>query len=117
VSADSQTKYAFSDDMGEISGFGGSYEDACRRMVVAGLEWLDAHPESAPKFSEYKNVFGVINEEGEDAKALMTAMVAPAPDCTGAMVHACVHHLLYIRKNGWAAYVEQSKKRKSEEAA
>ena len=31
-------KYQYTDDMGEISGFGEGYEATCRAMVVAGLE-------------------------------------------------------------------------------
>lgn len=29
----------------EISGFGGGYEDACRRMTIAAVEWLRKHPD------------------------------------------------------------------------
>ena len=31
------SKYQYTDDMAEISGFGGGYESTCRAMVAAGL--------------------------------------------------------------------------------
>ena len=43
------SKYVYTDNMSEISGFGGGYEAACRAMVVAGLEHLDANPQADRK--------------------------------------------------------------------
>lgn len=97
--------YTFTPAMSEISGFGGSYEQACRDMLVAALRWLDAHPEADPKFSGYEGVYGVITEDNDDAKALSTAATAVCDDCTGAMHHAVISAALWIRKNGWAVYV------------
>ena len=37
--------YSFTPDMREISGFGGGYEQTCRNMLIAAVEWLDAHPD------------------------------------------------------------------------
>lgn len=102
-----ESKYEFTPEMGEISGFGGGYETACRAMLKAGLEWLDAHPEADPQFHGYKNVYGIIAEDNDDAKALSEAVVAPTGgDCTGAMHQAVVSSCLWIRKNGWDAYVK-----------
>lgn len=102
-------------DMGEISGFGqdGSpggvaYEACCRAMLKAGLAWLDAHPDADPKFHGYKNIYGILEEDNDDAKALSAAVVAPAEaggGASGAMHQAVVSHLLFIRANGWTAYV------------
>lgn len=108
-------KYIFTDDMGEISGFGGGYEKECRDMVVRGLEWLDEHPEADLKFSEYKNIYGIINEETEDAKALVKAMLGGETGHTGAMVQATVGHVMWIRKNGWDTYVEKKKQHQLDE--
>ena len=98
----------YTDDMYEISGFSGGYEAACRAMVLAGLDWLDANPQANPQFSGYKGIYGVISEDNEDAKALTTAVVAAAKgDCTGAMHHATISHILWIKKNSWDEYVRQ----------
>lgn len=100
--------YQFTPEMGEISGFGGGYEDACRAMLRAGMEWFDAHPDADPQFSGYKGIYGIINEDNEDAKALSAAVVAPTNgDCTGAMHQAVVSHCLFIRREGWGRYVEE----------
>jgi hypothetical protein len=58
----------FTDDMREISGFGGGYEQQCRAMVLAGLDWLDAHPDADPKFHGYSGVYGIATEDNDDAK-------------------------------------------------
>jgi hypothetical protein len=101
-------KYVFTPEMGEISGFGGGYEEMCRTMLRAGMEWLDAHPEADPHFKGYQNVFGVTLDENADAKALSDAVVAPTNgDCTGAMHQAVITACLFIRKNGWDEYVRQ----------
>lgn len=37
------TEFKHTDDMGEISGFGGGYEAACQNMLSAGVKWLNEH--------------------------------------------------------------------------
>lgn len=107
------SKYQYTDDMKEISGFGGGYEAACRAMVVAGLEHLDAHPESRPKFHGYDGVFGLVVEDNADAKALSDAVVKACDDCSGAMHQAAISHILWIRSNGWERYCAESRQRKT----
>jgi hypothetical protein len=102
------SKYQFTPEMREISGFGGGYEEACRKMVQAGLEWFDANTEADPQFHSYKNVYGVIWEDNEFAKELSRVVVdASGGDCTGAMHQAAISHILFVRKNGWEKYVEE----------
>jgi hypothetical protein len=105
------SKYTYTPDMGEISGFGGGYEDACRKMVIAGMEWFDANPQADPQFQGYKNIYGVINEENEDAKALSKAVLATCDDCTGAMHQASISHILAARRLGWEGYCAEMRKR------
>jgi hypothetical protein len=108
------TTYDYSEVRGEISGFGGDYEQCCRAMVLAGLAWLDAHPDAAPTFRGFKNVFGFIDSTNEDGKALESAVVdgceqfkPGAGGPTGAMVQACVGTCMFVREHGWPAYVEK----------
>ena len=58
----------YTKDMGEISGFGGGYEEACRKMVLAGLDWFDANPDADPQFHGYEGIYGIITEDNDDAK-------------------------------------------------
>ena len=105
--------YEFTDEMGEISGFGGGYEETCRMMLRAGMEWWDAHPQANPVFKGFRNVFGLITEENDDARALTAAIEAGAGEggCTGAMHQAVVNACMFIKGHGWPAYVEEMKKR------
>ncbi len=106
------SKYQFTPDIGEISGFGGGYEQTCRNMLAAGLEWLDANPSADPRFQGFKGIYGIITEENEDAKALSRAVVDAADnDCTGAMHQAVISHCLAVRKIGWDAYCVKMRER------
>jgi hypothetical protein len=104
--------YVYTDNMCEISGFGGGYELCCRAMVVAGLEWLDAHPGAKPEFHGWRGIYGVIVDDNEDAKALSLAIEEAAKaqgrgGATGAMHQAAVTHILTIRDKGWDWYVAE----------
>jgi len=113
---ESVSKYIYTDDMDEISGFGGGYEATCRAMVVAGLEWWDANPDATPKFLGCKNIYGVISEDNDDAKALSKAVVeGSSDDCTGAMHQATITHIFRIRKVGWNQYCDEMKAKKVSE--
>lgn len=108
------SKYVFTAEMGEISGFGGGYEQTCRNMLAAGLEWLDAHPKAAPKFMGFKGIYGVLADDNDDGKALSAAVVAGADgDCTGAMHQAVISHCMFIRKNGWERYCADISQRRT----
>lgn len=103
----------WSEDMGEISGFGGGYEATCRAMVLAGIKWFDEHPEGDPKYMGFEGVHGIILEDNEDAKALTAAIIAASGgDCTGAMHQACVSHAIAYRRLGWDEYCKQLRERK-----
>lgn len=110
-------KYEFTEGMGEISGFGGSYEKGCRQMLKAGLDHLDQHPELDPKFKGYKNIYGVIKSDNDDAKELskiVCAALDPNEGVTGAMHQAVIETIMWIRDKGWDAYVEVMSKRSEE---
>lgn len=110
------SKREWTPEMGEISGFGGGYEDMCRQMLFSALDWLDEHPDADPQFHGYEGIYGVISEDNEDAKSLSEAAVAPSMEdgsggATGAMHQAVISSALWIRKNGWDAYVEAMSRR------
>ena len=110
------TKYQFTEDMDEISGFGGGYEQTCRNMLATGCEWFDAHPDANPRFKGFKEVYGLCVEDNDDAKALSQAIFdGSGDDCTGAMHQAVVSACLYIRKQGWEKYQKAMSKRISKE--
>ncbi len=107
--------YEFIEDMGEISGFGGGYEQGCRDMLRAGLEWCDANPAKNPEFSGYENIYGIINENNDDAKELSGVVSKTCKDgCTGAMHQAVIETILWVKKNGWDKYVKEMSKPKEE---
>lgn len=103
---DNIARYKFNEKMGEISGFGGSYEKGCRAMLDAGLQWFDANPNADPLFKGFEGVYGVLSDDNEDAKALSSAVTSVADGCTGAMHQAVISSVLWIRKNGWDKYAE-----------
>ena len=90
----------------EISGFGGDYEQSCRKMVIAGYEYLMQPGIETPIFSGYKGVFGITLSENESARELQEAMnKASGNKCTGAMMHACTNHVLKAKAVGWEEYI------------
>ncbi len=93
-----RTKYPWNDAMGEISGFGGGYEEACRDMVYAGLAWLESRP---PKDLDLSS------STTDDARALDKVVLAACPGCSGAMYGATTNAVAFIAKQGWATYVER----------
>lgn len=88
----------------EVSGFGGAYENACRAMVVAGVAWLQAHPE-AEFLRKVENEAAVTWERTAACDELEAAIAMACPDCTGAMMGAAVQVVRWVQLNGWEAYV------------
>lgn len=87
--------YEWRDGMREVSGFGGLYEGACRKMVAAGCARFDTHPDADPQFHGWPGIYGVICEDNDDARALAKVLA-----------DAC----LFVRKNGWEKYVQEMSK-------
>ncbi len=100
-------KKEFTENMKEISGMGGGYEKACRKMVEAGLEWLDQNPNADLSWKEFKGIYGITTEESEDVKKLEKVMLEAAGGCSGAMMQACLNHVLFVKNNGWEKYKEE----------
>jgi len=112
-----KTRYVFTDDMDEISGFGGGYEQTCRNMLAAGLEWFDDHPDADPQFHGFRGIQGLIVEDNDDAKSLSAAVEAGdgGTGCTGAMHQAVIRSCLFIRSDGWERYCDEMRKRDGKE--
>jgi hypothetical protein len=109
--------YRHTEDMGEISGFGGVYESCCQDMLEAGVLWLNERT-SAPdlKLHSYKNVYGVLVADSEDAKAMEKVVLDAAKgEATGAMHQAVMTRLFFIAKNGWDSYCVELRKPKRAE--
>ncbi len=107
---DDTLTYKFTPRMGQISGFGGSYEMTCRRMLNAGLVWLDDNPNANLVFKSNANVIGVVIDETEDDKELSDIIIkASGDDCTGAMHQAVISRIMWIRNYSWKNYVEKMK--------
>jgi len=116
----------WSDDMGEISGFGGSYEDGCRAMVLAGIKWIDEHPDENLEFKGIKGVFGLIDTNNQAAEQLEAAImnarcmldgkeVRCGDESTGAMHHAAISHCLAYKRIGWEQYCKELRERTKNE--
>lgn len=105
-------KYEYTADMREISGFGGGYEDACRNMVIAGLNWCDEHWDANVTYKEYENIYGITFDESEDCKKMQEAMLAVNDGCSGAQMQASMSHVMAARKLGWEEYCKQMREMK-----
>ena len=110
----------FTHEMGEISGFGGGYEECCRHTLLEGLKFWDDQgegfnpryqvPRAKTQGGEEIEFYGVLMDQNEDARLLDQALNDAAEShggLTGAMHQAIVNHLFFIRQNGWDRYVEE----------
>lgn len=100
-------KYEYTPKCREISGFGGDYEQACRNMVIRGMEWFDENPKSKPEFKQYNNVYGIISEENSEAESLTNSMDKVVDGASGAMMQASINHVMFAIKNGWLIYIKE----------
>lgn len=110
-------RYRHTDDMGEISGFGGGYEACCQDMLEAGVNWLNEHQKADLQARTLNNVYGIFDVTSADAKALEEVIIeASKNEATGAMHHAVMSRLFWISKHGWDAYCAELRKPQEEEA-
>lgn len=110
--------YRHTDDMGEISGFGGGYEACCQDMLEAGVNWLTNYAGGKPELRmlTHPQVYGVLIADNEATKELETVVLAAANgEATGAMHHAVMSRLGWIAMNGWDAYCLEMRKEPTDE--
>ena len=102
----------------DITGFGGSYEATCQRMLWNAVRFvLSDHKEIKSKQSP--QIYGIAINEGEDGKEFDKAMMEGIEDATGAMHHCATDHALYIKEHGyksWFKLIEIVRKKENEEA-
>lgn len=95
---------SFPEGCREISGFGGSYEAACRMMVIAGIRWIEAHPSANLVYNGY------YSDNSTDMQKLEKHILELVPDCSGAMLGASLSHIIFAYKHGWAGYIAELQK-------
>lgn len=94
----------------DISGFGGSYEAGCQKMLLQGLEFLNNHPNfNWEGYKQYKNIYGLCTAKTDEAKALDEA-VCTGVEPSGAMHQAVINHLAYIHKHGYDNWIAEAEK-------
>jgi hypothetical protein len=111
--------FEFTEQMNEISGYGGAYERACRAAVCSGARWFAHHMTAHPQFGRWTMAHGLVNPINMDAHALLAAIedtdfirddgvhVPLAEQMTREMTQIALYHVLYIAKKGWNAYVQK----------
>jgi hypothetical protein len=108
-------EYVYHKDAGEISGFGGGYEEDCRNMVIAGMKWLETHPDAKLSYKEFKNVYGLTTDQSPDLEEMQKVInEAIGNEATGAMMQACTGHIMAAKKMGWGAYMEKMVEKEKE---
>jgi len=113
-------KYEWTEDMGEISQFGGAYEECCRDMLFAALEWFDEHPGAERLFTGSADPFRVMHGENEEARSLSEAIRKAAKargGATEAMFRFTLHVALVVQEDGWEAFQEAMRHRASGDLA
>lgn len=99
----------------EISGFGGGYEDACRSMTIAAVDWLRKHPDDVKEWHAAEAKYKKDNPDSryfppeiypKSKDEFEKAVVAVCEDSTGAMFGAAVGHATAIMSMGWDKYVD-----------
>jgi hypothetical protein len=110
------SSYRHTDDMGEISGFGGGYEELCQDMLEAGVKWLNEHPKPDLQGHSFSGIYGIMVADSDDARAMERAVLdAAKEEATGAMHHSVMSRLFWIARNGWDAYCAELRTRKAAE--
>lgn len=104
------SKYEFTEEMRDVCAFGGDCERDCRKMIIAGVEWLDKNPKANPQFGTLHFVEDEFNKgplcpRNQDAKELSRAISAVVSDYNLSMKDAMIEHIQFIKDVGWDLYV------------
>jgi hypothetical protein len=77
-----------------------------RAAVARGMQYLDAHPEAKPQWSES----GIL-PANDDARAMERAMMRGSNDLTGNGFALALADIENIRKNGFESFAQEAEKR------
>jgi len=110
------TLYNHTEDMGEISGFGGEYEATCQAMLNAAVNWSLQNPGVELAIGSHANAYGLVYFENEPAKELERQILQAAGEDhpTGAMMEAIASRAFFIHANGWDRYCEVLREHQAE---
>lgn len=105
----------WTDDMDEISGFGGGYEAHCRALALECVKWLEANRAALVFNDDGSFRFGGADEEAKAAYDRMCDHIdaVTGHQSTGAQVGAAASHGCYIFARGWEAYAARMRQRKA----
>jgi len=98
-------KYEYTKKCKEVTGLSRDQENACRKMVVAGVKWFDDNPKASPKFKEYLSPSVVVGDNS-DTKSIEDAMLEVVDDNYSELLMTAFSHCLFASKNGWDKYIE-----------
>ena len=87
-----------------ISGMGGGYENACQKMLWAGVKYMDTvrNAQDIMKGRKtYKNIYGIVDMSPLFDECKKVMLKAVNNDFTGAMMQCVTGHLKYIVENGY----------------
>jgi hypothetical protein len=98
-------EFTWTDDMDEISGFGGGYEACCRTMVRAGVLWLRERGADLDKWPDFRDEMSDMLDDASGRQS------------SGAQVGAAMSHATFIYKQGWSTCAAKMRERKAGKAA
>lgn len=106
-------KYEWTPEMASISDAEEDCETALRVLVRAGCEWLDANPGKDPQLFWLQRGKCVASLESSESRehynAMSKALAEAFPGSSamsGSMHQLVVPIVLWIKKNGWEAFVK-----------
>lgn len=109
-------EYAYTPDMASITTLGDGHdappdlsgwdEETCRAMVIAGVQYLDAHPNLDPVFNEFDGYEGLMVTANEEADRLVRVLQAVGGNAKIPMrlFTLIIRHTLAAKSLGWEEY-------------
>ena len=112
--------YRHTPEMGQISGFGGVYEETCQQLLHNGAAWIANNPDKLDDLrigglntrrpelgqTECDEEHGGVElvAVSDNCKALHKAVLRNASNATSRMFCTVLHRLYLIAATGWDSY-------------
>lgn len=105
--------WEWTEDMGEISGFGGGYEESCKRYMRIALAYFCAFPDEFKRFLQ--------EEKTDDEKKALNKLeyqIGSVMDngwdsgASGAQIMAAFSHAARVYRFGWESYKKEMRERR-----